>query len=866
MAAAPLAPARTEADVPARDEDAPRTPAGFGRAQDGTLAPAPDALADRGAVPAAPRPPRDDAFVRPATAPAANPLWAWFTGGNVLTRIGVIALFFGIGFLLKYLAEFVTVPLEAKLLGVALVGVALVVLGVRLSGNRARLRAVARGRRCRHPVPDDVRRIQALRRAPPLPAFALLVAVSVLTVGLAVRADSQPLAGLAIAGGFLAPFLVATSGGPPARLFGYFAVLNAAIFALAWVRAWRALNVLGFVFTFALGLFWGAQYYDPAHFATVEPFLVLFFLFYVAIAILYAKRGPFAAKAPVDALLVFGVPLVGFALQSALVEDTRYGVAWSAIAVAALYGVLAAGLWRRAEEGLALLARAFLVLAIIFATIAIPYACDARWTSAWWALEAAGVYWIGCRQRQPLARGFALLLQVGAAAAFIVGNVDAEGPLFLNASFAGTTLIALAGFATAFVADRHRDAISPHERLVAPLLLLWAGAWWYAGGAIEIDRVLPERSEGNAFLAFAVGSVALALALRRWLRWSRLAWFGVALLPLMALVAFADWDRMRTTLTAYGWVVWPLAWLLHWRVLHAADALRSGEALADAPPGPARRFLAFAHSASAISLVAWLAWEASEWVGRAFPEGTVWMPSAAAWPAIAYLVLIARGAHVQRWPFADYRDAYAASAATTIAALLAVWYALVNVISPGGTEPLPYLPLANPLDLTLLATLAALFAWARDTARVAERTLYAWFGVAVFVARQRAGVPRGPPVARRAVAPVVPAGVEAAAGHAHAHVVGHRAAIDAARDAALDPAAVDGGGGAPRRRRDQALRARPGCAVRIAADRRVPRCGRAAAADRLPGAAAAGAGGRGEAARGDEVRGATPCPMQDSRS
>ena len=48
----------------------------------------------------------------------------------------MVALFFGIGFLLKYLAEIIVVPIEVKLLAVALVGVALVVLGTRLARNR----------------------------------------------------------------------------------------------------------------------------------------------------------------------------------------------------------------------------------------------------------------------------------------------------------------------------------------------------------------------------------------------------------------------------------------------------------------------------------------------------------------------------------------------------------------------------------------------------------------------------------------------------------------------------------------------------------------------------------------------------------
>ena len=55
------------------------------------------------------------------------------------------------------------------------------------------------------------------------------------------------------------------------------------------------------------------------------------------------------------------------------------------------------------------------------------------------------------------------------------------------------------------------------------------------------------------------------------------------------------------------------------------------------------------------------------------------------------------------------------------------------MISPGSAAPLPYAPIVNPLDLTLMLALAALFVWAQETQEVAERTLYAWFGVALFL-------------------------------------------------------------------------------------------------------------------------------------
>ena len=56
-------------------------------------------------------------------------------------------------------------------------------------------------------------------------------------------------------------------------------------------------------------------------------------------------------RAPVDGLLVFGVPLIGFALQTGLVQGLQYGAAVSACTGAAFNGVLALALRQRNEPG-----------------------------------------------------------------------------------------------------------------------------------------------------------------------------------------------------------------------------------------------------------------------------------------------------------------------------------------------------------------------------------------------------------------------------------------------------------------------------------------------------------------------------------
>jgi uncharacterized membrane protein len=649
----------------------------------------------------------------------------WLTEGNLLARLGVVVLFFGVAFLLRYFAEHFTVPIEARLAAVAAVGVALVVLGARLARARPAFGLSVQGAGCGVLYLTTFAAFRLYGVLAPGVAMASLVAVAALTVWLAVRHDSQPLAALAIAGGFLAPMLVGGSGSP-IPLFAWFACLNAAVVALAWRHSWRALNVVGFAFTFLLALGWGYRFYRPEWFAIVEPFLVLFFALYVAIAVLYAKQAPLVLRAPVDGLLVFGVPLVGFALQFSLVRDTRYGAAWSALALAAVYAALFAAMRKRAEPGLAVLARAFGALAIVFVTVAIPNALDAHWTSAWWALEAALVYWIGCRQAQPLARAFALLLQFAAAVVFL-GNREHLAAIapFANAAFTGSTMIALAAGATAWLADRE-PALPAGERITAPVALAWSIAWWLVGGIREIELRHGGPELPALALAWCAGSAALALALQRLLRWPRLAWAAAPLLPALVVASLTAIDRERTTLLHAGVLVWPSSFAVHWALLRLADR-------EDAAPLRVLRRDSV-HALSALVLVGWLAWEASEWTGRATDPHTVWIACAAAWPAIVLLWLSALPAASTYWPMVAHARAYRSQAGAVVAFALFAWIVIVNVLSPGDSEPLPYVPALNPLDVTVLLALVTLGSWTRCTMSLESRDRYALLAVVGFVA------------------------------------------------------------------------------------------------------------------------------------
>lgn len=145
------------------------------------------------------------------------------------------------------------------------------------------------------------------------------------------------LAVLGVVGGFLAPVLISTGAGSHVTLFSYYAILNAAVFGLAWFRPWRVLNLIGFLFTFVIGIAWGYQFYRPEYFATVQPFLILFFLMYLGISMAFALGQSVRLRSYVDASLVFGLPLVAFPLQTQLVEHFEYGTALSAVVLAITY-------------------------------------------------------------------------------------------------------------------------------------------------------------------------------------------------------------------------------------------------------------------------------------------------------------------------------------------------------------------------------------------------------------------------------------------------------------------------------------------------------------------------------------------------
>jgi uncharacterized membrane protein len=482
----------------------------------------------------------------------------WLFGGNLVAKVGLMILFIGAAFLLRLASSHVTVPIELRLAGIAAGAIALLGWGWRIRRTRPGIALPTQGAALAALMLVSFGAFKVWGLLPAGPTFALLLVLVAFTCLLAVLQNALWLAMFGITGGFAVPILTSSGGGSHVALFSYYALLNAGILAIAWQRSWRVLNLLGFLFTFVIGTAWGVQRYEPAHYASAQFFLILFVLFYVAIAVLYAWRQSTRLKLYVDASLVFGVPTVAMALQYGLVRDMHLGSALSALGFGLLYATLASALWRWRQGHLKLLVECFLALAVVFGTLAIPLAFDGRWTSAAWALQGAGMIWIGLKQRQPLVWRFGLLVQLLSWAAFIraLTGLDPVRALTDHISL-GFFLLGATGVFLALLfrgqsgqAEDDEDAARARFGGFAAAFISIAAVWLLAGLWMEVWL----RAEGVQRASLLVlTAIGLVFGLQ-WLG-KRAAWrvpnllagavSAVAGLSFVSLMArFMDWRNL----------------------------------------------------------------------------------------------------------------------------------------------------------------------------------------------------------------------------------------------------------------------------------------------------------------------------------
>src|SRR5881398_3663900 len=240
-----------------------------------------------------------DAKERQAAIPIRPPInWEQFMGAKLFAWIGGLALFLGVAFFVKYSFEHNLIPPEMRVAIGFVVGLALVAGGLALKRKENVVTAqtlCATGILILYAVTFACRSFYHFPFFGLIPTFALMSLITAVAFLLAVQLDALVVAILGIGGGFLTPVLLSTGQDNPLGLFGYIALLDIGLLAVARRKEWSSLPILGAVGTVLMQIAWVGNFFlEGKYFAgnkTLIPMAVfLGFEILFLLAALTSKR------------------------------------------------------------------------------------------------------------------------------------------------------------------------------------------------------------------------------------------------------------------------------------------------------------------------------------------------------------------------------------------------------------------------------------------------------------------------------------------------------------------------------------------------------------------------------------------------
>ena len=320
----PVAEPRLQPQHPILDKLRDDAPALISLGPDSLASGAPPVLAG-GAVPAeasGPKP-RSESLPQQHEQPFN---WERFLGSKMYAWIGGFAFFVGILLAIKYSFEHNLISPQLRMVAGFVTGLGLLVGGVLLKRKAYEITSqtlCATGVLVLYAVTFACHALYSFTGVGM--TFLLMVLVTATAFLLAVRMDAMVIAVLGLVGGFLTPPLLSTGVDRPLGLFGYVALLDIGLMAVALRRRWHFLVGLGALGTVAIELGWMLKF-----FASEKLFVAMGV--FLAFSVLFCAAYALAQKLDQDEPWLLGsaiaMPLFAF-LDVAWVMGERPGVVFS---------------------------------------------------------------------------------------------------------------------------------------------------------------------------------------------------------------------------------------------------------------------------------------------------------------------------------------------------------------------------------------------------------------------------------------------------------------------------------------------------------------------------------------------------------
>jgi uncharacterized membrane protein len=411
-------------------------------------------------------------------------LLRWFMAGNWTAKLGGLLLSIGTGALLRYLMLNIELPPLAKIMaGVAMATLLGTVSGVLATRSRAISLALA-GAAIAVAYLTAYSAYGFFHFVPDLQALGMLVIVANVGTVVAITRRSLSIAVLAMVGAYIAPAFALHAAGP-LPVYGYYVGASLVTLIMVWLRGWRPLIHLSFLFTLAGALFfgWTQRFYTPEHYGQMQPMLLALVALHLVMPLV---EGPAHMQGSLwrrrfDEVYFILLPLVAALLTLLIAPGIQREGSLGMVGLALLWLCAAVLQHVRVGEG----APRYLGMAILFLLSAGLLAVS----NVPVFLIATLIACVAIAAGRPLqmAGGMELLALVTALASSACYTLQAlfqpvAGVALLNLPFAEHVLLAGA----LFVAGR---ALQRREHALSEIFLVYSGTWFVIALVRELFRL-----------------------------------------------------------------------------------------------------------------------------------------------------------------------------------------------------------------------------------------------------------------------------------------------------------------------------------------------------------------------------------------
>lgn len=320
--------------------------------------------------------------------------WESYIGGNLINKVGIIALIVGVAIFLKHAIEHNLFSPVFRIVSGYAAGLCLLLTALKFFKKHRHYSAVVFSGGIAILYFTTFAAYAYYGYFNQTLALLFLILLTFGAVAAAFKYNAQVVGIYGLVGAYAAPFIVGSGQESYMLLFSYMTVINAGALVIAFIKYWRGLNLASFVFSWIIYLFWYYFIDSSADPVQASLFLTIFFTIFYCANLAYKLQNdrPLAWRDVVllllNSFIFYGV---GYSILTDWGKDEFKGL-FTLINAAVHFLALILIDRRNVDKAVV---RFVAGLALTFLTIAVPVQLNGAWVTLLWAGEAVFLIRIG---------------------------------------------------------------------------------------------------------------------------------------------------------------------------------------------------------------------------------------------------------------------------------------------------------------------------------------------------------------------------------------------------------------------------------------------------------------------------------------